>query len=57
MTQVYFTKKHMLKEINGEKRMRKTEKMQQDFILLGFGEEGLMQDRIRCWWGLRKEIG
>ena len=37
----------MLKEINGEKRMRKTEKMQQDFILLGFGEEGLKQGMIR----------
>lgn len=47
MTQVYFTKKHMLNEINGEKRMRKTEKMQQDFILLGFGEEGLKQGMIR----------
>ena len=47
MTQVYFTKKRMLNEINGKKRSREREKMQQDFILLGFGEEGLKQGMIR----------
>ena len=47
MTQVYLTKKRMLIRGNGIKRRRKREKMQQDFILLGFFEDGLKQDMIR----------
>ena len=31
--------------------------MQQDFILLGFGEEGLKQDMIRVWGGLEFGAG
>lgn len=47
MTQVYLTKKRMLIRGNGIKRIKNRLVEQQDFILLGFFEEGLKQDMIR----------